>query len=55
MSCAKNNMVKEIYICGECNFAYEDRETAEKCQDWCNKHKSCNLEITKSSIGELKQ
>ncbi len=47
-------MVKKVYICDACNFAYKERALAEKCQDWCNKHKSCNLEITKDSIGELK-
>jgi len=50
-------MVKEIekqgkkyYICEECGFAYMDKETAQKCEDWCNKHHSCNLEITKSAV-----
>ena len=47
-------MVKEVYICEVCNFAYNNKKLAEKCQDWCSKNKSCNLEITKASIGELK-
>ncbi|MEK6892062.1 MAG: hypothetical protein AABX25_02645 [Nanoarchaeota archaeon] len=46
-------MVKEPYICKICNFAYKDRETAKKCEDWCKKHKSCDMEITKLSIGIL--
>ena len=48
-------MVKKIYVCEICNFAYEEKDIAEKCQKWCNEYKSCNLEITKHSIGELKQ
>ena len=47
-------MVKEIYVCEECQFAYKERESAEKCEAWCKEHKSCNIEITKNSVGELK-
>ena len=46
-------MVKEteknggtLYICEECGFAYKEKEWAEKCQQWCKQHQSCNLEIT---------
>ena len=37
---------KELYQCEECGFHYENREWAEKCEEWCREHKSCNLEIT---------
>lgn len=37
---------KTLYQCEECGFHYEDREWAEKCETWCRKHHSCNLEIT---------
>ena len=47
-------MVKEIYLCEACNFVYKDKETAEKCEKFCEENKSCNLEITKDSIGELR-
>ena len=47
-------MVKKVYICDVCNFAYTKKGLAEKCEDWCKKHKSCSLEITKSSIGIFK-
>ncbi|MBI2134350.1 hypothetical protein HYU09_00020 [Candidatus Woesearchaeota archaeon] len=47
-------MAMELYFCEICRFAYKDRETAEKCEDWCRKHKSCSLEITKSAVGEIK-
>ncbi len=36
---------KTLYICEECNFTYEQKEWAEKCQRWCEQHHSCNLEI----------
>lgn len=48
-------MVKEIYVCEECNFAYNEKETAKKCQEFCEKHHACSIEITKNSIGELKK
>ena len=54
-------MVKEIrqgnmvyYTCEECGFAYETKELAQKCRDWCSKHHSCSLEITKHAVN-LKQ
>lgn len=44
------NKRKNYYICESCGFIYKDKETAQKCQDWCKKHNSCNLEITKNAI-----
>ena len=50
-------MVKEIqskgktyYICEACDMAYKEKEIAQKCEDWCNKTKSCNLEYIKYSV-----
>jgi len=37
---------KALYICEQCGLAYEQKEWAEKCQQWCEQHQSCNLEIT---------
>ena len=58
-------MVKELrkgdvtlYICEECGFAYEQKEWAEKCQEWCQEHQSCNLEIASHAVPvepEIKQ
>lgn len=39
-----------FYKCPECGLPYEEKEWAEKCEAWCKKHKSCNLEITKYAI-----
>jgi hypothetical protein len=50
-------MVKRIdnfYQCEECKLLYEDISWAEKCEAWCKKYKSCNLEITKHSVDRLK-
>jgi predicted ATP-dependent serine protease len=37
---------KQMYICKECGFGYEEKSWAEKCEQWCKEHHSCNLEIT---------
>ena len=41
---------KTLYLCEECGFAYEDKEWAQKCEDWCYEHHSCNMEITKHAV-----
>ena len=43
-------MVKEFYVCEECGFAYKEKALAEKCESWCKKHHSCNIEITKNAV-----
>jgi hypothetical protein len=50
-------MVKEVtrnnktyYQCEICKFYYKDKEWAQKCEDFCKKHKSCSIEITKHSV-----
>lgn len=41
---------KTLYICEECNFAYESKEWAGKCKNYCKEHSSCSLEITKHAV-----
>ncbi|MDH5695920.1 MAG: hypothetical protein OEZ00_04865 [Dehalococcoidia bacterium] len=41
---------KILYICEECGFAYERKEWAEKCQQWCKRHQSCNVEIIQHGV-----
>lgn len=41
---------QELYQCEECGFQYAEKEWAEKCEAWCRKHQSCNLEITAHAI-----
>ncbi len=45
--------VRKNYKCEECGLSYEKRARAEKCEAWCKKNKSCNLEITKHSVQRL--
>lgn len=40
----------KTYICEECKFKYKDKKLAKKCELWCKKYKSCNIEITKHAI-----
>jgi len=41
---------KTLYVCEACGFAYEEREWAEKCQEWCQEHHSCNIEIMAHAV-----
>ncbi|MEM5815331.1 MAG: hypothetical protein QXD89_02495 [Candidatus Aenigmatarchaeota archaeon] len=41
---------KKYYQCEECGHIYEREELANKCEEWCKEHKSCNLEIVKESV-----
>lgn len=45
-----SNLKGKYYICEECNFAYKDKKIASKCEDWCNKYHSCNIEITQYAV-----
>lgn len=48
-------MVKaNVYICSECGLSYREKDLARKCKDWCKKHDSCNLEITKHAVNKKK-
>ncbi len=40
----------KLYVCTVCGFLYEEKELAQKCEEWCKTYKSCNLEITKHAI-----
>ena len=43
-----------IYQYEECDLLYLDASWAGKCEEWCRKHKSCNLEITNHAISKSK-
>jgi hypothetical protein len=54
-------MVKEIikgkskyYCCEECGVVYAEKEWAQKCENWCSEHHSCNIEIIKHAVKEEK-
>lgn len=36
---------RKLYRCPECKLWYKDEEWAEKCEAWCKKHHTCNVEI----------
>ena len=44
----KNN--ENLFKCEACGFFYKEKEWAEKCEDFCNKYKSCSTDITKHAI-----
>ena len=41
---------KELYLCEACGFHYKEKTQAEKCDAWCKEHKTCSMEITKTSV-----
>ncbi len=41
---------KLFYICEECGFVYKSKDMAQKCENWCKKYKSCNVDITKHAV-----
>ena len=46
----KGHEGETIYTCDACGFGYRERGTAERCEDWCTKYKSCSIEITKDAV-----
>ena len=41
---------KILFVCDICGLGYEDRETAQKCEEWCGKTGTCSIEITKKAV-----
>jgi len=39
-----------FYACGECGFMYKEKIWADKCEEWCSRHNSCNIVITKHAV-----
>ncbi len=46
--------VRNVHQCPICKLHYSSKLWAKKCESWCKKHPSCNLEIESHSI-ESKQ
>jgi hypothetical protein len=42
--------INNYWVCEKCRLKYKDKSHAEKCEAWCKKHKSCNLEIVKHAV-----
>ncbi|MBI2576300.1 hypothetical protein HYV84_03730 [Candidatus Woesearchaeota archaeon] len=47
---AQSKETKNLFKCDECGFFYRDFSVAKRCEDWCKKYKSCNIEITKFAV-----
>ncbi|MEK6844738.1 MAG: hypothetical protein AABX44_00625 [Nanoarchaeota archaeon] len=43
-------MKNKMYKCKECKMFYKDKILAEKCEAWCRKHHSCNMELIKYAV-----
>ncbi|MBI4160798.1 MAG: hypothetical protein HY506_02725 [Candidatus Yanofskybacteria bacterium] len=41
---------RKPFQCPECGLNYKGRGWAEKCENWCREHKSCNIENTRHSL-----
>jgi len=41
---------KTFFVCEACGTIYQEKVWAEKCQEWCEKYKSCNLEIVEHAV-----
>lgn len=41
---------KRYFQCKICRLYYHDNKLAKKCEDFCRKNNSCNLEIIKHAI-----
>jgi hypothetical protein len=41
---------KALYRCEDCGLGYVDMKTAKECEDFCRKHHSCSMEITKKAV-----
>lgn len=48
--CITGSAPSKRYTCTICGFIYSTKKWAEKCEAWCKKYKSCNLDITKQAI-----
>lgn len=40
----------KLYKCSECGLSYQEKKWADKCEEWCRRYKSCNLEITNHAV-----
>lgn len=45
---------KDFWKCSICSLKYKKKEYASRCEKWCRKHRSCNLEITQHSVDRKK-
>lgn len=51
----KNNNRYEsnkLFVCLKCGLSYQKVEWANKCEQWCRKNHTCNVEITKHAVNK---
>ncbi len=41
---------RALYSCEVCDLAYNSLEVAQACEDYCNEHHGCSIEITKKAV-----
>ena len=41
-----------LYKCPVCGFMYREKELAEKCETWCKKYQTCNIEIITHAVAQ---
>ncbi len=41
---------RRLHMCEECGLAYESRDMAEACEDYCSTQQSCSMEITRHAV-----
>ncbi len=46
--------LKQLYQCPVCGLHYRDKDLAVQCEEFCNKHNACNMEISKHSVERQK-
>lgn len=42
--------VVKYFKCESCGMYYKEKGLAEKCEEFCEKYKSCSVEITKNAV-----
>ncbi len=40
----------KLFQCPECKLFYAQKTWARKCEAWCSRSQSCNLEIIKHAV-----
>jgi len=43
-----------VFKCEKCGWMYRDKSIAEKCENYCEKHRACNIEYQRFAIKPMK-
>ena len=44
----------EVYACEICGLAYDRRDLAERCEEFCRTHPgTCSMEIGRNAVGSV--